>query len=192
MVSTVEEMLELPVARWRDDLTVWDTIIERVRVHQIGSWLPIRMAVFAASRAAKTSSDVGANCEELFDEERNLVARVAYARQRSRSVAWWKSMYERIDSELDRKVFVACLVGFGSSAVIQNVRKELEALVEGFDHHTWGQVWRCIRDVGDRRRSVKPGFPKWIDVLPVPCAESGGLLRMLARPGRPHHTGRDG
>ena len=47
-------------------------------------------------------------------------------------------------------------------------------------------------DAYNHARRLKPGFPRWIDVLPVPCAEFGNLLGMLARHGRPHHTGRDG
>jgi hypothetical protein len=37
-----------------------------------------------------------------------------------------------------------------------------------------------------------PGFPRWIDVLPVPCAEFGGSLRMLAGQRWLHYIGRDG
>jgi len=37
-----------------------------------------------------------------------------------------------------------------------------------------------------------PGFPRWIDVLPVPCAEFGSSLRMLAGQRWLHYVVRDG
>jgi hypothetical protein len=38
----------------------------------------------------------------------------------------------------------------------------------------------------------EPGFPRWINILPMPCAEFTGQLRMLRGHGRVHQVGRGG
>ena len=172
----VVELMDVPIEKWKTDLSLWDRLVNRGFLIAPGGRLfsLIAMISTAASDALVESEDIGETREDeiigsslksdegktslltqAFAPTPGLVRRLCFAKSKRDDQNWWRSNLEVPDVEA-RITCIAGLVRWSDPEVVESLSDELGAALEKMDEKSWSWLWNLyslIPPVSDSQRA---------------------------------------
>ena len=158
------ELMESPAERWRTDLSLWQTLVDRgftlapcgrlfsmiamistaVSKTQTESLDPTGSPLHDGGTGAGTLIEDGGRWENVaFAPTPGLVRRLYFARTQASNSSWWCSQLDVDDVEA-RVILLSTLLCWAEVQVVGDLKDKISAALHGLDDEQWAWFWNLF------------------------------------------------
>lgn len=143
LLTSFFKELERPSKQWTSSFEPWEITLEKGR-----SLLGERIAFYniaSVGASIKVNVDKITEHDSLFDQKLSLIQRARFARLRSKSASWWRSQFNKIETDHDRYFYLLLCIIWASTTVLSKIIDEIKITVDSLNDTTFSILYKNLK-----------------------------------------------